>query len=66
MSASGPELTALFARMRRGDADAVNGVMSALYMEVCEMLGEKLPTVRRDWVFARSWLKTKLQPVPRA
>ena len=29
--------------------------------EVCEILGEKLPTVRRDWVFARCWLKTQLQ-----
>jgi RNA polymerase sigma-70 factor (ECF subfamily) len=33
--------------------------------EVCEILGEKLPTVRRDWVFARSWLKTRLEPVAR-
>jgi len=33
--------------------------------EVCEILGEKLPTVRRDWVFARSWLKTRFQPVAR-
>ena len=33
--------------------------------EVCAILGEKLPTIRRDWVFARSWLKTRLQPVPR-
>jgi RNA polymerase sigma-70 factor, ECF subfamily len=33
--------------------------------EVCEILGEKLPTVRRDWVFARSWLKTRFQPVSR-
>ena len=33
--------------------------------EVCEILGEKLPTVRRDWVFARSWLKTRFQPAPR-
>jgi RNA polymerase sigma-70 factor (ECF subfamily) len=34
--------------------------------EVCEILGEKLPTVRRDWVFARSWLKTRFQPVTRS
>ncbi len=34
--------------------------------EVCEILGENLPTVRRDWVFARSWLKTRFQPVSRA
>jgi RNA polymerase sigma-70 factor, ECF subfamily len=33
--------------------------------EVCSILGEKLPTVRRDWVFARSWLKTRLQPLAR-
>jgi len=33
--------------------------------EVCEILGEKLPTIRRDWVFARSWLKTRFQPVAR-
>lgn len=33
--------------------------------EVCDILGEKLPTVRRDWVFARSWLKTRFQPVSR-
>ncbi|MES1254021.1 MAG: sigma-70 family RNA polymerase sigma factor [Acidobacteriota bacterium] len=31
--------------------------------EVCEILGEKLPTVRRDWVFARSWLKTRFQAI---
>jgi RNA polymerase sigma factor (TIGR02999 family) len=31
--------------------------------EVCEILGENLPTVRRDWVFARSWLKTRFHPV---
>jgi RNA polymerase sigma factor (TIGR02999 family) len=31
--------------------------------EVCEIVGAKLPTVRRDWTFARSWLKTHLQPV---
>lgn len=29
MSGSGPRLTPLFARMRDGDAEAVNGVMSA-------------------------------------
>ena len=33
--------------------------------EVCEILGEKLPTVRRDWVFARSWLKTRFQATAR-
>jgi RNA polymerase sigma factor (TIGR02999 family) len=34
--------------------------------EVCEILDEKLPTIRRDWVFARSWLKTRfLLPAPR-
>jgi RNA polymerase sigma-70 factor (ECF subfamily) len=31
--------------------------------EVCEILNEKLPTIRRDWVFARSWLRTHFQPV---
>jgi hypothetical protein len=54
MSGSGADLTVLFARMRHGDAEAANAVM-----------GEKLPTVRRDWVFARSWLKTRFQPVAR-
>ncbi len=66
MSASGPELTALSARLRQGDADATNGVTSALYAEVCEFSGAKLPSVRRDRVFARSSLKTRLQPVSRA
>jgi RNA polymerase sigma-70 factor (ECF subfamily) len=33
--------------------------------EVCDILGEKLPTIRRDWVFARCWLKARLQPVTR-
>ena len=28
--------------------------------EVCEILGENLPAIRRDWTFARSWLKTHL------
>jgi len=31
--------------------------------EVCEILDENLPRVRRDWTFARSWLKTHLAPV---
>ena len=31
--------------------------------EVCEILGENLARVRRDWQFARAWLKTRLQPV---
>ena len=30
--------------------------------EVCEILDQKLPTVRRDWVFARTFLKTRLAP----
>jgi RNA polymerase sigma factor (TIGR02999 family) len=30
--------------------------------EVCAILDEKLPTVRRHWVFARSFLKTHLAP----
>jgi RNA polymerase sigma-70 factor, ECF subfamily len=34
--------------------------------EVCEIVGAKLATVRRDWVFARSWLKTHLTPVATA
>ena len=34
--------------------------------EVCEIVGAKLTTVRRDWVFARSWLKTHLKPVATA
>jgi RNA polymerase sigma-70 factor (ECF subfamily) len=29
--------------------------------EVCEILGENLPRVRRDWVFARTWLKTRFE-----
>lgn len=29
--------------------------------EVCEILGEPLSAVRRDWVFARSWLKARFQ-----
>jgi len=28
--------------------------------EVCEILGENLSAVRRDWDFARSWLKARL------
>jgi RNA polymerase sigma-70 factor, ECF subfamily len=34
--------------------------------QVSEILDEKLPTVRRDWSFARAWLKTHLKPVARA
>lgn len=30
--------------------------------EVCELLGESLSTVRRDWEFARAWLKSHLSP----
>lgn len=29
--------------------------------EVCEILGENLPRVRRDWEFARGWLRQRLQ-----
>lgn len=31
--------------------------------EVSEILGENIPAIRRDWKFARSWLKTHLKPV---
>jgi RNA polymerase sigma factor (TIGR02999 family) len=31
--------------------------------EVSEILGANIPAVRRDWTFARSWLKTHLKPV---
>jgi RNA polymerase sigma factor (TIGR02999 family) len=34
--------------------------------EVSEILGLKIPTVRRDWVFARKWLQTHLKPVASA
>jgi len=34
--------------------------------EVCEILDENLPRVRRDWTFARSWLKTALSSMPPA
>jgi RNA polymerase sigma-70 factor, ECF subfamily len=33
--------------------------------EVCQILDQKLPTVRRDWVFARTFLKARLVPVSR-
>jgi RNA polymerase sigma factor (TIGR02999 family) len=33
--------------------------------EVCAILDQKLPTVRRDWVFARTFLKTRLAAVAR-
>jgi RNA polymerase sigma factor (TIGR02999 family) len=32
-------------------------------LQVCEILGRNLPAVRRDWVFARSYLKAHLTPV---
>ena len=31
--------------------------------EVSEILGSNIPAIRRDWTFARSWLKTHLKPV---
>lgn len=34
--------------------------------EVCEILGENFAKVRRTWVFARSWLKTRLLQGARA
>jgi RNA polymerase sigma factor (TIGR02999 family) len=34
--------------------------------EVSEILGENIPAVRRHWTFARTWLKTHLQPVATA
>jgi RNA polymerase sigma factor (TIGR02999 family) len=33
--------------------------------EVCKILDQKLPTVRRDWVFARTFLRTRLAPASR-
>lgn len=32
--------------------------------EVCQLLGENLSAVRRDWDFARSWLKARLDSLP--
>ena len=29
--------------------------------EVCEIVGAKLPTVRRDWRLARAWLTSELE-----
>jgi RNA polymerase sigma factor (TIGR02999 family) len=34
--------------------------------EVCEILDRTFSSVRRDWVFARSFLKTRLSPVTSA
>jgi RNA polymerase sigma-70 factor, ECF subfamily len=34
--------------------------------EVSEILGKNIPAIRRDWTFARSWLKTHLKPVATA
>ena len=42
MSDSSPDLAALFARMRLGDADAVNGVMSALYGELHRLAARQM------------------------
>jgi RNA polymerase sigma factor (TIGR02999 family) len=33
--------------------------------EVSEILDESLSSVRRDWTFARKWLKTRLKPMAR-
>lgn len=33
--------------------------------EVCDILDENLPRVRRDWVFARSWLRTRFEATVR-
>ena len=32
--------------------------------EIAEVLGVSLPTVKRDWVFARAWLFSRLSPPP--
>jgi RNA polymerase sigma-70 factor (ECF subfamily) len=32
--------------------------------EVCEILGENMARVRRDWAFARAWLRQRLTPAP--
>jgi RNA polymerase sigma factor (TIGR02999 family) len=34
--------------------------------EVCRILGQNLSRVRRDWVFARTWLQTRFAPVASA
>jgi RNA polymerase sigma factor (TIGR02999 family) len=34
--------------------------------EVSAIIGTSIPAIRRDWTFARSWLKTHLKPVATA
>ena len=34
--------------------------------EVSEILGKNIPAIRRDWTFARTWLRTHLQPTATA
>ena len=52
------ELTALDARVGRVVELRFFGGYTD--QEVCEILDENLARVRRDWVFARTWLKTRL------
>ena len=43
--------------MRKGDADAMNDVMTELHAEL------RRRAARDDRAFARTWLETRLQPV---
>src|SRR5438094_568547 len=50
MSSDGLNLTSLFARMRHGDADAVNGVMDVLYLAALKVIGGALDASDREAV----------------
>jgi hypothetical protein len=53
MSGGSTDLTALLARLRGGDAEAADRVVSALYAELHQIAARSM------------WLKTRLEPVAR-
>jgi RNA polymerase sigma factor (TIGR02999 family) len=59
------EALSMFARLDPRGAQVVELRFFGGYTdkEVSEILGESLSAIRRDWTFARSWLKTQLKPV---
>lgn len=54
MSDGSDGLTAFFARMRQGDADAMNDVMTAVYEEFHRLAARRLPGEGREQPVART------------
>jgi len=66
MSGGVTDLTALFARIRGGDAEAADRVMSALYAELHQMAARRMRgEARQHTLQPTALLKARLEPVAR-